>query len=211
MGARSTAVWPGRPASSSPSSIRTTFSSRSGSRSPCTPLARIAALMLLLRVCRSSTARARSSITPGASRHGPSTRRAATWDCRWSSQRIHDNVEPDRAPPRVRRDRPVRQSVLRPRPGSLLRVVVEGRSIRYVSAPLLRYRIHAVKGALKVKVEWTDVAALHLSRVRSAEAGFYAQSDRIYAIACLQNFRLPPFRRRRRIPRIYSRTTWSVS
>jgi hypothetical protein len=124
----------------------------------------------------------------------PSTKRAATWDCRWSSQRIHDNVEPDRAPPRVRRDRRVRQSVLRPRPGSLLRVVVEGRSIRYVSAPLLRYRIHAVKGALKVKVEWTDVAAFHLSRVRSAEAGFYARSGQICAVACLQNFRLPPFR-----------------
>jgi hypothetical protein len=43
---------------------------------------------------------------------------------------------------------------------------------RYVSAPLLRYRIHAVntisEGALKVKVEWAAVAAFHLSRVRRA-------------------------------------------
>ncbi len=51
----------------------------------------------------------------------------------------------------------------------LLRVVAEGRSIRYMSQPLLRYRIHAVntisEGALKVKVEWAAVAAFHLSRL----------------------------------------------
>jgi hypothetical protein len=78
-------------------------------------------------------------------------------------------------------------------------VVVEGRSIRYVSAPLLRYRIHAVKGVLKVKVEWTDVAVFHPLRVRFAEAGFYARFGRIRAVACLQNFRLPPIGRRAKI------------
>jgi hypothetical protein len=68
-----------------------------------------------------------------------------------------------------------------------------------VTCQLLRYRIHAVKGVLKVKVEWTDVAVFHPLRVRFAEAGFYARFGRIRAVACLQNFRLPPIGRRAKI------------
>jgi hypothetical protein len=60
----------------------------------------------------------------------------------------------------------------------LLRLVVEGRTIKYVEAPLLRYRIHSAntiaEGALKVKAEWAVVTAFHLSRLVQREGGDHA-------------------------------------